>query len=145
MGIKKSKFLLRIVGVILEFVGIVGAIVVPTVFTIILPISKALEYYNNNGEGLGMILKTVLVVVCLSPLLAAIIFLVLFIPGAALFDMMSEDADDPNKIVGIYPNGEPNTMDDFFLVKEDNPSRSDAGIAEMNWRMKHQNEDKNNG
>lgn len=145
MGIKKSKILLRVVGVILEFVGIVGAIAVPTVFTVILPISKALEYYSNNGEGLGMILKTVLVVVCLSPLLAAIIFLVLFIPGAALFDMMSEDTNDPNKIVGIYPNGEPNTMDDFFLVKEDNPSRSDAGIAEMNWRMKHQNEDKNNG
>jgi hypothetical protein len=137
-----EKVVLKFVAVVFKIAAIIGAFAVPGYFTVVLPLSNMIKYYHNGGEGLGVIIKNVLIMGLLTPLLAVIIFCPLFVIGSVLYDWCTEGFKPPQN-QPQQPQPMPyNPMDDFFIVKEDNPHASDAGIAEMNWRMSHQDDNK---
>lgn len=149
---KNAKFIMRCIGVAFEILGVIAGLAVPITFTIILPIMKTMDYYSNGGDGIGILVKTTLVSVVLSPILAIVIFTPLFLIGAALYTVFEEKVEptlneNGERMIQISESQlselvmnqqqQQQAQDDFYIVKEDDPTRSDAGIAEMNWRFSH--------
>ena len=149
---KNSKFILKWLGTILEILGIAGAIIVPIVMGVILPIRKAYIFYSTGGTGGEMILKVILYSMIATPLLALVIFIPLFCGGAAIYTSCEESEKKENELNNLRMQQQMmmqaaqqqqahDPRNDFYIVKEDNPNRSDAGIAQMNMLLKKKQEE----
>ena len=145
---KNSKFILKWLGTILEILGIGGSIIVSIVLGVILPIRKAYLFYSAGGTGGEMIIKVILYSMIATPLLALLIFIPLFCGGAAIYTSCEEAEKKEQELNNLRMQQQMmmqaaqqqqahDPRNDFCIVKEDNPNRSDAGIAEMNYRLQH--------
>ena len=82
-----------------------------------------------------------------TPLLALVIFVPLFCGGAAIYSSCEEAEKKENELNNLRIQQQMmmqaaqqqqvhDPRNDFYIVKEDNPNRSDAGIAQMNMLLK---------